>query len=358
MKKSKQVMAGFLVMAMAVVGILSTSVVNATGATEQTVEYEALSLSTYWKADGEGTAPTKEDSVFGGWFKSVGENTYTALSAADIDENGDGEIDFVGTAYAKWVPSYVLSVKAQIDLASQQAKQAAGENGNAFLRVISTVDSTDYQEVGFDLFYDKTYKETENTVITKVYESIKNTETGEDVWTPENEFGPASDFFSVLKVNGISNDNCDNILYVRPYWKTMDGTRVEGVSKYVRVMDGYDGNEFISVPVNLMTGSKVSAGRMTMTYNTGLKYIGYEPGVLLPNMSVNAETNGTIKFVGNTLVEAGDVEPESNIYANVWFQVEEGATEPEQWDFTMAVGDFCNWAEELVEDLKAWNITY
>ena len=81
-------------------------------------------------------------------------------------------------------------------------------------------------------------------MITRVYESIKNDETGTGGWKPQEEFGPASNYFSVLKVNNITNDNCDNILYVRPYWKTLDGTRVEGVSKYIRVMDGYDGNQW------------------------------------------------------------------------------------------------------------------
>ena len=355
MKKNKQLVTGFFAIAIAMVGILSTMVTNATAITEQKVFYETGDMKIYWE---QGTAPVKEGYVFGGWFSSDDEKNYVALTAANIDSNGDGNVDFEGTTYAKWVPSYVLSVKAQIDLASQTAKQAAGEGGNAFLRVISTVDSADYQEVGFDLFYDKTYKETENTVITKVYETIKNDETGTNAWKPQEEFGPASNYFSVLKVNRISNDNCDNILYVRPSWKTMDGTRVEGISKYVRVMDGYDGNEYISVPVNLMTGSEVAAGRMQMSYNTNLTYVGYEPGVLLPNMKVNTDTAGRIKFVGNATAVNTDVKPESDIYANVWFQVKENAAESDQWIFTMLEGDFCNWAEELVTDIIAWDVCY
>lgn len=359
MGNGKRVIACILTLTIAVSvsvsGVLSTSVVSAEELATQEVFYEAGDMKTYWE---QGKAPVKENYVFGGWFSSDGGENYMALTPSNIDSNNDGEVDFDGTAYAKWVPSYVLSVKAQIDLASQQAGCAAGTDGKAFLRVISTVDSTDYREVGFDLFYDKIYKETENTAITKVYASIKNDATGSGSWTPQEVFGSASNYFSILKVSNISDANCDNILYVRPYWKTMDGTRVQGVSKYIRVMDGYDENRYISVPINLMMGSPVAAGRMQMTYDTNLTYIGYEPGVLLPNMEIRTDVDGIVKFLGSAATVNADVNPASDIYANVWFQVKDGAVIPEQWEFKMIEGDFCNWTEELVTDILAWDICY
>lgn len=374
MSKMKQVMTGLLVVTMAVTGMLSILVTTNAAEAEtmpETIYYDdTLQIGNYWtKAEKE--VPVKEGYVFGGWYTSEDEVTYTALKEADIDTDGDGVADITKATYAKFVPAYILSVKSQIDIDTQNAGQASGTDGKAFLRVISAVDSTKYEQVGFDLFYDKTHEETEDTVITKVYKKITNDETGEEGWKPTNVFGPSANYFSIMKINGISNDNCDNILYVRPYWVTLDGTRVEGLSKYVRVMDGYTSNQYISVPINLLTGGAVAAGKMEMTYDyKTLNYVGFDSGVLLPEMNVNVdESTGTIRFVGNTTVGENnaytDVESESDIYVNVWFQkksAEEietaGGTVPEFWSFVMSEESFCNWAETMVTDVKAWDVRY
>ena len=329
MKKSRQVIAGILVMAMAIIGIPSILEVKAT---EEGVFYEAVDMKVSWENNK--IAPTKPNYVFGGWFKLEGDGiTYTALKEADIDTNGDGIVDYTGITYAKWVPAYVLSIKAQIDKNTQDNSGVTGTN-KAYLRVISAVDSTDYQMIGFDLFYDKEYKETEDTTITKVYESIKNDESGTEPWMPEQIFGPAADLFSVLKVSGISSDNCDNILYVRPYWVTMDGTRVEGLSKYVRVMDGYNADPLISVPVNLLTGSPVAAGQMELIYDTDLEVAGFESGMLMAEMGYYDDKEGIVKIVGN-INGIADVEPEKDIYANVWFRVKNTTTDNTHWEFQL-----------------------
>ena len=95
-----------------------------------------------------------------------------------------------------------------------------------------------------------------------------------------------------------------------------------------------------------------------MSYDTNLTYIGYEAGVLLPNMKVNTDTAGKIKFVGNATNVNQDVEPASDIYANVWFQVKDNTNTSKRWNFTMLEGDFCNWAEDLITDVKAWDVWY
>ena len=89
MKKSRRVVAGLLVMAMAAVLVPSVSEVKAT---DLSVFYEAGDMKTNW--DNNKKAPTKKDYVFGGWFKLESDGTtYTALKETDIDTNGDGVAD-------------------------------------------------------------------------------------------------------------------------------------------------------------------------------------------------------------------------------------------------------------------------
>lgn len=327
------------------------------------IDYDnTYEIATYWKNR---TAPAKSGYVFGGWY-TKNDTTYTPIKEAELNQNG---VDAFEGAYAKFVPAYVLSVKAQLQKATED-EETRGDS--TFLRVISAVDSTQYKNVGFDVLFNKktpfATEEDKKTVITTVYENLSNDE-GEI--NAREEFGAPATHFSVLRINSIKEKNYAKVIYVTPYWTTMDGTKVEGISKYVRVMDGYTSNKYISVPVNLLTGDAVAAGKIHMEYDyKTLNYVGYDTGVLLPNMEVNVdESNGVIKFVGNAMVgennQYQDVEPESDIYANVWFQkkpddeiTNAGATVPERWEFLMSNLSFCDWNENWVKNVKAWDTRY
>ena len=323
---------------------------------------ENYEIASYW---GNRTAPTKPGYVFGGWY--VKNNTkYTPIREAEIVDNGVAAFE---GAYAKFVPAYVLSVKAQLQKATEEDNT---RGDSTFLRVISAVDSTHYKNVGFTVLFNKKVpfadEENKKTVITTVYESLKNDE-GEII--ASQEFGEPATHFSVLRINKILKGNYTKVIYVTPYWTTMDGTKVEGIAKYVRVMDGYTSNRYISVPVNLLTGDAVAAGKVHMEYDyKTLRYIGYDAGVLLPKMEINVdEANGVIKFIGNATVgennQYEEVEPESGIYANVWFQkktdeeiANAGATVPDRWEFLMSNLSFCDWDEKWVKNVKAWDTRY
>lgn len=327
------------------------------------IDYDnTYDISKYWEGR---QAPTKAGYVFGGWFTKEGTD-YSPIKEADLKENGVGAYE---GAYAKFVPAYVLSVKAQLQKATEDEKT---RTDSTFLRVISAVDSTQYKNVGFDVLFNKktpfAVEENKKTVITTVYEKLEN---DEDKIVASQEFGEPATHFSVLKINSIKETNYSKVIYVTPYWTTMDGTKVEGLSKYVRVIDGYTSNKYISVPVNLLTGNPVAAGKIQMKYDyKTLNYVGYDTGVLLPNMEINVDaSNGVIKFIGNASVGENstytDVNPASEIYANVWFQkkpddeiTNAGASVPERWEFLMSNLSFCNWDEIPITNVEAWDTRY
>ena len=328
----------------------------------ETIDYDdTYPIATYWE---DKVAPTKPGYVFGGWFTKNG-TEYLPIKEAEIVAQG---VEKFKGAYAKFVPAYVLSVRAQLQKATED-DETRGDS--TFLRVISAVDSTQYKNVGFDVLFNKktpfAEEQDKKTVITTVYEELANDDEGTIKAT--EEFGAPATHFSVLKINSIKAKNYSKVIYVTPYWTTMDGTKVEGISKYVRVIDGYTSNKYISVPVNLLTGDPVAAGKIQMKYDyETLNYVGYDTGVLLPNMEINVDTStGVITFIGNASVGENntytDVDPTSGIYANVWFQKKSdteiaGASVPERWEFLMSNLSFCNWSEAMITNVEAWNTRY
>ncbi len=357
MRSIRRVAAGicFVVIVMIGTAIMPGNVKAAEA--DLTVCYEPLKMADYWKSDGI-TAPTKEDYIFGGWFIKNGDD-YTALNEEELTADSVAKLE---NTYAKFVPYYVLNVRAQIEKSTEKAN---GENVNStFLRVISSVDANEYQELGFHIWYNKRIEQ--DVKVKKLYESINNTETGDLIY-PETVFGEAADFFTVLQINKIGSVNFNKVIYIRPYWTTKDGTRVEGLSKYVRVMDGYEKNGYISVPVNLMAGSPVAAGSLQMTYDTRLEVVdtyGFDKGMLLPKMSYSDDGKGTIKLVGNMSVGADNqlstVNPADDIYANVWFRLKDDATVSgtEHFEFHVSDLSFCDWTETMVPNVMAWKFRY
>lgn len=350
MRKFKNLVAILLVVAMLVAGISlvpSTAKADGTLNIPTTVDYDnGYEIAKYWKEDVK-TAPVKDGYVFGGWYKKMAENSYEAITEENLKENDVGEYE---GAYAKFVPAYVLSVRMQL---AKETEENNGGGTNTYLRVISAVDSTSYQNVGFELLYGKKIKD--EKVLSNVYKNIENAEASINV---KDVFGNPAEYFSVLKISGIGSQNYGSVIYVKPFWTTMDGTKVEGLSKYVRVMDGYAENQYISVPVNLSEGSDVAAGKLQMKYDqTKLQYVGFDSGVILPEMEVKAnDSTGRINFVGNGSDTDKLVNPASGIYANVWFK--KTTSDMGRLQFDVKNLEFCTWEPAMVDNVKAWDIQY
>ena len=180
-------------------------------------------------------------------------------------------------------------------------------------------------------------------------------ETDTEVITPEATFGAAADYFSALDLKNITKNSHKSIIYVRPYWVTLDGTKVEGMARNVHVEDEY--LDYISVPVNILSGEDMAAGMLTMNYDQeSLDVIGFEAGRLfkLDDIFYNIdESTGKIKFVGTAQTLDENVVADGLI-ANIRFKVKEGKTLPEGVILTQEAQDCCDWQENSVT-VKIWD---
>lgn len=304
---------------------------------------ENYKIEDYWNADSsKSKAPVKEGYVFGGWYKEKSESQYmTADEAATAVTKGT-------TAYAKFVPAQVLSVKAQNLAGTTETTETT------YVRVISSLDSKNYQKVGFDIWLANQVQlfkddETQTPLETdKIYDGLL---VGKEKRHATEIFGGVSKYVSVWQLTGIDNCHFGKIIYVRPYWITMDGTKVEGLAKYVHIEDEYKG--YISVPVNLLEKQEVAAGAISMTYDTDATFVEFEEGRMLPNMNYyHNEATNTIRMVGN-LTAVDEYEAGESIYANIRFKKPSAAT-----NFVMLQPQFCDWEEEPVTIEKVWDIKY
>jgi len=147
--------------------------------------------------------PSQTGKVFAGWFiDSTCKTPYTEES---------------GRAYAKFVDENLLTTKFQM-----------GNDGTAF-RFLSSIDSLDYESIGF-LFNGK-YGEYEVPITTKTVETVyrKITAAGESV--EPKVFSPEAQFFSIYTVRSL-NPSYSLEWNVTPFWVTLDGTKVLGKSKH------------------------------------------------------------------------------------------------------------------------------
>lgn len=336
---SKKLMAGFLAAAVIVTGVV---ILPETAKAADAVSWDStIKMSDYWTT-AEKKAPVKEGYVFSGWYK----NETTPLKETDLAAADD-------TAIAKFVPAAVLSIKTQV-----------GTDGETTsMRILSTVDSTNYQAVGFN--YKLATQEEGTAQFTKVYSKIKQSKSSDTVYEP-NIFSEASQHFIAADVRSISSRSFDKIVYARPFWVTMDGTKVMGLARNSRVEDKDTDKDYTSVGINLLPQlttekqlAQVAAGKIQVTYNTddydvvaadiavdatkGGKY-------LFPEMEcyVN-EAAGTITFVGNADDVTADLTADG-LFANVRFKQTTSEADA-QVDLTIETTEFCNWAEASVKNL-------
>lgn len=373
MKTMKQILAGFLVVAMLITGLMITPMdakaaetVQGENGVEYILDTTNYNFADYWKADAaERKAPTKDGCVFGGWYKNTdGNGTMKAITQTEAEKIADGTDN--AEVWAKFVPAEVLSVRTQLEATTATADGTnVADNGTTYLRLLSGVNGLDYQKVGFDIWYNKKYQETDEiaTNITKVYANITNDETDSEPLAASRVFGAAATHFSVLRLKDIYKANFEYVIYVTPQWTTLDGTLVKGQAKYVRVIDGYASHRYISVPINFLTGDAVAAGKLEMTYNTKLEVVavdtnGYDAGQPKTEGSFKDDQAGKIKFVNN-ITGTASIEPESVVYANVWFKVKQGETidSGTKLEFTVSGCSFYNWDEQQA-DVTPWNFIY
>ena len=77
----------------------------------------------------------EEGYIFAGWYKEAS------------CENGYRSLNGVTSAHAKFVPEDILSVKLQLKANTKASSLTTN------MRLVSSVDSLNYQEVGFEVYF-------------------------------------------------------------------------------------------------------------------------------------------------------------------------------------------------------------
>ena len=370
LNSARVIIVSLLTVVMLTLGSLSMCVgVNATKSLNETdvvkyVEYTE-DITSYLNNNTAPKYPTSEPIgygyLFGGWYDKNGD-VYTAIKDTTDFANK------TGTVVAKFVPAQTMSVKCQ-----NWAGTKAGDSG-VIVRVISAADSTNYSNFGFIVSrIDETGKETELTpkpfTTTDVYSKFnyyKDAEAAEPAATfePDDLFGKAAEHFTTCTIGKIPATAHGTIICIKPFWVTLDGTTVYGLSKFAHVEDGYLG--YVNVPVNLnilSADNASSAGILSVKSDDGLTFVGtdeIECGKVFDEMEFNVLSDGTIKCAGNT----SDISEknEMDIYINLKFLRKDIDTDApianEFYTFTVTGEDFCNEKEVFLEEMDVWNVIY
>lgn len=366
----KTITLSVVALAIIAVGTLSTTVDTSAAVvkTEDSgviyVQYENMDYNEYWNKKAPEYTGVDSNGVgylFGGWYAKDGD-TYTAI------ENKDDLS--TATVVAKFVPAQTLSVKCQ-----NWAGTTADTTDGVIVRIVSAVDNKNYSGYGFEVSRIVDGVETKlgthtsedsNEVYTKFNYYTDAADETPDVYEPADLFGSAAGYFTSCTVGYIPQSAHGTIICIKPFWVTLDGVTVNGLSKFAHVEDGYLG--YVNVPVNLnmLTESNgAAAGVLSVKApaNSGLTFVGVEEGVefgkVFDEMEFDVLSDGRIKCVGNT----SDIsnKTEMDVYINLKFQKEQTNDAPakgEFYTFTVDDEDFAKRDEADLEYQDVWNVIY
>lgn len=184
-------------------------------------EYSATDAKTYVGVK----APDCEEEgyLFAGWYADEKCITTPIRTASAVS----------GTSYALFISDDVLSIQAQ--LSANMADDDATNDGGGKLRFVTTVDTLNYKEVGFYVSFDKdgdgtseTLTRSSNEVYTELY--AIGTEDKDPKAIEPTAFCDISTYFKACTVSGITENYKKLQFTVTPFWTTLDGITVDGVT--------------------------------------------------------------------------------------------------------------------------------
>ncbi len=163
--------------------------------------------------------------IFAGWYYLDESSAYQYCSSDMWGEDGLTETYY----YAKFVDANVMTVGFQYAYTSGESTDTT-----IYLRLISTVDSLNYDEAGFVVQF-STGKNSHELAVDIVYKAIYGMT---EAYTPDMFSGASTDgYFTTYVISGVPvNDGVSITVYA--YWKTMDGTKV--VSSLTETYSGKD----------------------------------------------------------------------------------------------------------------------
>lgn len=305
-------------------------------------------IGAYW-TQGRKTAPditelitdgsvSDKDWLFAGWYTSA-ECTIPWSDTAS------------GIAYAKFIPASTFTTLCQVLATTTEHSTEASK-----LRILMTVDTLKYAQVGFKIKLNGVEKTTmwSNTV----YTNIQVADCANDVSYSKlpSDIDANAKYFSTITIVNIGKENWQKPIYVTPCWETQDGTIVEGMGRYARVEDSY--KHIVNIPIRLFEDTKdVAAGRLKVTYNSKFTYEGYDAGTVFEEVTAGDDTaNRTVSCVGNVR-DISNNKAADGMYMNLRFSVSDltqlGTTET----FDVTANEFCDISENIVT-VDVANVTY
>lgn len=228
-----------------------------------------------------GIEPAKVDGkIFAGWYE---DEEYTSSVTTKPTEYTEDAV-----YYAKYVDEDIFSLKLQVEKAS---------DGTYNLRLISSVDTLNYRNVGFNVYFD------DQDVIeyrqTTVFERIKAVHTeNEYIYSPK-VVSESSEYMFTGTVKKISAEKVNTEFYVIPCVTTFDGVISYGPSRMFTVNDG------LSESAISLTVQAANPGTDTVSVTVGTKavtaeVIGYsDDGYLhlrVPAVRSEMDSNTTITY--------------------------------------------------------------
>lgn len=174
----------------------------------------------------------KQDGyLFAGWYA---DQTCVASPLRNLE-------GVEGTVYALFVVDDVLSVKAQIS--SNLGNDDTTDDATGSIRFVTTVDSLNYLQAGFEVSYDKdgdgipaNITKVSNKVYKKLY--AVNATSGTTLEYEPTEFSSASAYFKACTVTDIPASHYAMDFTVTPFWVTPDEIEISGVTAVKSINDG------------------------------------------------------------------------------------------------------------------------
>lgn len=374
-KVEKRILATIIAFAVAISGFLYMPEKKTLAAEEDVVRYQPVAYSIFEDCITNKKAPecelsnTSDDNqgyLFAGWYTTEG----TVIKS--VSEVKQGATDIT----AKFVAAHLAGVACQV---RADIKNESVEKTN--LRIVSAVDSANYEAVGFNIYgrhdndkdgiytewlmyrYDAASKAESKKVYTglQVYKADAEGKLVADgaPKTPADVFGPEAEgfYFTTMSLNGIPKASYGTTVVIKPYWITLDGTVVEGLGEFNRVQDSIDG--IVNISVNLKDVTDIAAGMLNIKYDEQkFVYQEAECGRVFEEMDF-AQDGNTIKCIGNVSTVKNAAEP-NDIYVNLRFaKTDVNDLQLGQAEFTVEVlkEGFCDINEKIVA-VTAWDVKY
>ena len=172
----------------------------------------------------DGNSLSGDGYLFAGWYNKTGDD-YTAVRNPEAGKS----------YYVKYVPEEMLGVKAQVSKNIISSTGDVTQTTENAIRFLTSLDSTNYKDVGFEIAIGGVVQDTEKNKTNYVYETIyaigatEATENNRYEYSADQVFGNnASKFFKTYTFTEIPEVGFNTDITARAYYTTYDGVTVYG----------------------------------------------------------------------------------------------------------------------------------